>query len=94
MSAVVLPAADPVHEVRQAMLAEIAACKGLEAALLRLRLRCAGDPAALWHLRVGLMQALAAEHGETRARRSLARVDGIFRSRWPGAPVTRTLPLR
>jgi hypothetical protein len=94
MSAVVLPAADPVHEVRQAMLAELAACKGLDAALLRLRLRCAGDPAALWHLRVALMQAMAAEHGEGRARRSLAQVDGIFRGRWPGAPVTRAAPLR
>ena len=94
MSAVLLPAVDPVHEVRQAMLAELAACKGLEAALLRLRLRCAGDPAALWHLRVALMQALAAEHGESRARRSLAQVDGIFRARWPGAPMSRLAPLR
>lgn len=94
MSAAVLPSADPACKLRLAMLGQLQASRSIEAALLRLRLHCAGDSASLWHLRVPLMQALAAEHGEGRASASLSTVDGVFLQLWPDAPVSRARSLR
>jgi hypothetical protein len=94
MSAAALPSRDPAGNLRPAMLEQLQAATGIQAALLRLKLHCAGDAASLWHLRVPLMQALAAEFGEVHARRSLSQVDGVFLQLWPDAPVCRPAPLR
>ena len=94
MRAAVRPSTDPAGKLRLAMLGQLQASSSMDAALLRLRLHCAGDSESLWHLRVPLMQALAAEHGEGRARWGLAQVDGVFLQLWPGAPVSRPQPLR
>ncbi|MFL6694985.1 MAG: hypothetical protein ACJ8GO_18715 [Ramlibacter sp.] len=94
MSAAALPTLDPSRKVRLAMLGQLQAARGMDAALLRLRVHCAGDAASLWHLRVPLMQALSAELGEGHARWSLSQVDGVFLQLWPDAPVSRPAPVR
>ena len=94
MSAAVLPSRDPACKLRLAMLGQLQAAGGIEAALLRLRLHCAGDAASLWHLRMPLMQTLASEMGEARARWSLSQVDGAFVQLWPDVPVSLPAPLR
>ena len=85
--------ADACERVRRDMLAQVARCEGAEAALVRLRVQHALDMASLWHLRSRLMQLLAAQHGESDARRSLAGVDAVIREHWPDAPVSRPAPL-
>lgn len=47
------------------------------------------DVAGLWHLRVTLMQALAASVGESAARARMAALDALFLPAWPEAPVIR-----
>ena len=94
MSGAVLPSLDPACKLRLTMLGQLQAARGIEAALLRLRLHCAGDVTSLWHLRMPLMQTLAGELGEGRARWSLSQVDGVFLQLWPDAPVSRPAPLR
>jgi hypothetical protein len=82
-------AADPAA-VRQAMQAM---AESVRAARLKLAIVRAPDLRALWFLRGSLMQVLAAERGELRARRDVAEVDALFTQAWPAAPVSRPAPL-
>ena len=61
--------ANACDQVRKDMLAQVARCEGAEAALLRLRVQRAPDMASLWDLRTRSMQLLAAQFGESDARR-------------------------
>lgn len=94
MAAAVLDPRRPAQVLRSVMLQELEGCEGLDAALLRLRVRCAADPVALWHLRPLLMQAVAGERGESVARRGMGSVDQVFRQHWPDVPISRPAPLR
>ena len=85
--------ANACDQVRKDMLAQVARCEGADAALLRLRVQRAPDMASLWDLRTRSMQLLAAQFGESDARRSLAGVDSVIREQWPDAPVSRPSPL-
>jgi hypothetical protein len=56
-------------------------------------LRLASDVRGLWHLRPALMQAVAAQLGESEARGRIAAIDLLVRQSWPDAPVSRPTPL-
>jgi hypothetical protein len=82
-----------LEPVRRAMQQLVAGPATLRTARLKLGLETARDLRALWHLRGALMQALAAEGGEARARRQIAGIDPLFTDGWPEAPVSRPAPL-
>lgn len=86
--------AHEVDDLRAMLLAQLQGCRNEQAMRLRLRARCTCDARAFWHLRPRLMQAVAAEHGEVQARRSVAALDAVLRRHWPEAPVSRPAPLR
>jgi hypothetical protein len=94
MTAAALAACSPTQELRAAMLAQLEGCHGLDAALLRLRVRCAVDPVTFWHLRPALMQTVAGERGESAGRGGVRAIDQVFLHHWPDAPVSRPAPLR
>lgn len=77
---------DP-EPVRQAMEALAANLRMPSARRLAAAIATRRDVAGLWHLRVGLMQALAVAHGEAAARQRIADLDALFLRAWPGAPV-------
>ncbi|MFD0667387.1 hypothetical protein ACT80S_06690 [Ramlibacter sp. MAHUQ-53] len=83
------PSADHVHlaldRIRDAML-ELLGEDGQAAypAFVR-RVRFAADPQALWFARSDLMGALAALHGEARARQQLESVTAMFTGLLPAS---------
>lgn len=81
-------ACDPAP-VRAAMRQLMAGATGIQADRLLLGIAVAQDLGGLWHLRGGLMQALAARVGEAQARRHIAELDAVFLQAWPQAPVSR-----
>jgi hypothetical protein len=56
-------------------------------------LRLASEVSDLWHLRAGVMQAIAGQRGEAEARGRVAALDALFLAHWPQAPVSRPAPL-
>lgn len=86
--------AHEVDDLRAAMLAQLQGCGNAQAVRLRLKAGCTHDAPSFWHLRPGLMQAVAAERGEAQARRSVAALDEVLRRHWPDAPLSRPAPLR
>lgn len=90
-----VPARDPrgdAEAARQAMRTLVAHLAPRPLRLVRALAR-ASDAYALWHLRAPLMQALAAAHGEARARALVADVDALLLQAWPAAPVSRSQDL-
>jgi hypothetical protein len=86
------PAAD-LEAVRRAMQALMQELGATGSPRLARSLRLARDMHGLWHLRVALMQAIAAECGEGHARRRIRAIDSLFLESWPDAPVSRPAAL-
>lgn len=61
---------------------------------LSTRIRYCSDITALWHLRSELMQALAAVHGELRARQEIGHITELFTGHVSGSLTSRPAPLR
>jgi hypothetical protein len=57
------------------------------------RVRYANDVQALWYLRGDLMAALAALHGEGKARQKMQSITAMFHGLLPGSMVSRPSPL-
>jgi hypothetical protein len=81
---------EPVRAAMHALVADLA---GARAERLARAIRVAPDVRALWLLRSGLMDALAARHGELQARQALLALDPLFREGWPQAPISRPAAL-
>jgi hypothetical protein len=78
--------AEPVRVAMRTLAGELAAGHHDR---LRYAIDISRDVTGLWHLRVTLMQALAASVGERAARARIARLDALFLQVWPEAPVIR-----
>jgi hypothetical protein len=78
-----------IETVRGAMQAMLHGAAATDAPRLARSLRLAHDLEGLWHLRPALMHAVAAERGESLARRGIAAIDSLFVQGWPAVPVSR-----
>jgi hypothetical protein len=83
----VLPAAaEPLRQAMRALARELGASCSPR---LAYAIEASRDVASLWHLRITLMQALAATFGERAARERIAALDRLFLQAWPKAPLRR-----
>jgi hypothetical protein len=79
-------AAEPLRQAMRALARELGASCSPR---LVYAIEASRDIASLWHLRITLMQALAATFGERAARERIAGLDGMFLRAWPKAPLRR-----
>lgn len=86
--------AQALQHIRQAMLESLLAAGLRQPSRLSTRIRYCRDPRALWELRSELMQALAAQCGEARAREEIAHVTTLFDGLVPAGLMSRPAPLR
>ncbi len=61
--------------------------------LVHLRVRYANDLEDLWYLRGDVMAAIAANHGESIARKKIEQISNMFRGLLPKGLVSRPSPL-
>lgn len=82
-----------IEDIREAMLAALAADGARQFLQLTRRIRYASDIQGLWYLRGDLMAALAAMHGEVQARRQIQIISDLFQGMLPGGLHSRPSPL-
>ncbi len=73
---------DRMEDIRDAMLQELRGAQDDHPQVLR-RIRQSTDIQTLWYLRGDTMSILAARHGETEARRRMARITAMFHGLLP-----------
>jgi hypothetical protein len=81
------------EDIREAMLSSLGESGPQQFPQVTRRIRYANDIQALWYLRGDLMGALAALHGEAKAREKVASVSALFDGLLPGSLSTRPSPL-
>ncbi|GAC1604752.1 MAG: hypothetical protein NVS3B2_10580 [Ramlibacter sp.] len=84
---------DAIGDIQEAMLAELGHDGGKRFPAIARRVQYAEDLQALWYLRGDLMAAMAALHGETRARESIRAISARFQGLLPKGLATRRSPL-
>jgi len=82
-----------MDQIREAMLAMVAADKGDRAAGLVRRIRYATDLQSLWFMRGEVMQLLARDHGEAAAREKVDELSSLFAHLLPSGLRSRPSPL-
>ena len=78
-----------VERVRLAMRCAVEEHLGRDADDLQRQLEYAQDLESLWYLRPELMNAIAAQCGEARARHCLVALTALFKGHHPGATASR-----
>jgi hypothetical protein len=84
---------DALGEIQEAMLAALGETGARRFQLVARRIQYSPDLQALWYLRGDLMAALAALHGEARARETIQDISDQFQGLVPRGMSTRPSPL-
>lgn len=84
---------DAISDIQEAMLTALGDGGSKRLSALSRRIQYAPDLQALWYLRGDLMAALAARHGEARARETIRDISGQFQGLLPKGLATRPSPL-
>jgi hypothetical protein len=84
---------DAVGDIQQSMLAALGHDGARNYPAIARRIQFSDDVQALWYLRGDLMAALAALHGETRAREAIRAISEQFQGLLPKGLSTRPSPL-
>ena len=84
---------DATGEIQESMLAALGPAGAKSVQSLARRIEYAPDLQALWYLRGDVMAALAAIHGEQRARAIIREISAEFEGLLPGGLSTRPSPL-
>ena len=81
------------EDIRESMLLVLGEAGPKQFPQVTRRIRYANDVQALWYLRGDLMAALAAMHGESTARETLASITAQFQGLLPNSLASRSSPL-
>ena len=84
---------DAIGDIQEAMLGALGEAGPKKFPAVSRRIQYASDLQALWYLRGDLMAALAALHGESRAREAIRSISDQFQGLLPSGMSTRPSPL-